>query len=302
MKTYLKQIVAVCFAIAIVSTAFAADNSSNYTSKAYKSAMNFHKIEVSNFVSVVVENRTEGNIVAKIHNDFLPYFKIEVKDGTLSAKIDSKSLRSKRYDSTNTFATIYVPNSGKLDDIEAESLSKVTVQCDIKAKEFEIEASGVSQISLQNITAESINIDISGASQFKAAHIVCKEFDCETSGASKLTICGILKLLKLDCSGASDIKFDNAMIKSGNAHITGASNIDCDDSAFEEIVANISGASNVDLVAKRCRAIVSGASKADIECSEQLTLDVSGVSHVKYSGDCKLDVISNSGMSTIKKR
>ncbi len=302
MKTLLKHAIAICFAIATIGSAFAADHSGNYTTKAYKSSMNFHKIEASNLVHVVVENRTEGNIVAKIHNDFLPYFKIRVEDGTLSARIEGNRHRSNRYESITTFATIYVPNSGKIDDIEVASLARVTLQCDVKAKEFEVDASGASHVSLQNIIAENIDISTSGASHFKAEHITCKEFDCDASGASNLTLQGTFKTVEIECSGASNIELNNALIKSGKVEISGASNIDCNNSAFEEIAASISGASNADFVAKTCRAIVTGASKAYFECSELLTLDVSGVSHVKYSGDCKLDIISNSGMSTIKKR
>lgn len=297
MRSLATLIIAPIVALFVFNTAVG----SNYTAKAYKSSMNFHKIEASNLVHVVVESRTEGNIVAKIHNDFVPYFSIKVADGKLSVSINKERLKRNQRNDDSQIAVVYIPNNGNIDNISAHNLSKVTLMCDILTNECEIDASGMSQITLKNITSKQCEIDLSGASILTAEHIKSYAVECEVGGASNIAFSGTLYQAEFDITGASKIDLHESIVKTVSAEISGASVFKSDNALFEDAKIDISGASNLHLQSKICRASVSGASNARFNCSEQLTIDVSGVSHVKYSGDCKLDVISNSGMSTIKK-
>jgi riboflavin synthase alpha subunit len=177
-------------------------------------------------------------------------------------------------------AEVYIPNNGKIDDVEVSSAARVIVEPLLNCAELDLSASSSSVIEVKTI-AQEVSIDASGASTIKA----------ELNGAK----------LDLDLSGASVARLSGKVVK-GEVDLSGASTLHAETLHASTLEVECSGASKANVVAHRCVAEASGASSIVAECSQQLDISVSGASSVIYSGDCQTNVISNTGASTIRKR
>ena len=111
--------------------------------------------------------------------------------------------------------------------------------------------------------AEQFKIETNGASNIES-YIAAKEADFELSGASNMNLKGKAGKVNYEASGASHISAKN----------------------FH---------SNI------CTIECSGASDAEVHASEVLNIDISGMSHVSYSGKPKQLNEKSSGMSVIEK-
>lgn len=120
------------------------------------------------------------------------------------------------------------------------------------------------------------------------------------SGASELTADQIAENLELNVSGGSVV--DTGIGGELDATITGASTVKLNGSSsdMEAVVSGASTLSAFDLAATKADLTVSGASKAEVNASESLTVDASGASTVTYRGDAQVDETS-SGASTVTK-
>lgn len=135
------------------------------------------------------------------------------------------------------------------------------------------------EIEMPSIT----KADFSGASVAEIGSFgQLKNFDLVLSGANKTKIYSKINNLSINISGASTLrtyeKIDNLVVDS-----SGASDIDALDSDLK----------TADLV-------LSGASKVQLAVSDNLKVDASGASVVKYKGDPKIEK-SLSGSSKVTK-
>ena len=118
-----------------------------------------------------------------------------------------------------------------------------------------ISISGASHFAAsETLASEDFHISLSGASGVRA-YIDTRNLMVVVSGASHAGISGTAEVYEVMCSGASHISSKNAYISAEKASVT-----------------------------------LSGASGAYLGCSEKLTGNVSGASHIYYSGDCRCDV------------
>ena len=245
--------------------------------EARSSAMNFHEIEVSNAIRLIVEERTTGNIIVRAPQSVMPYISLKVKDGTLHATLLSGTPISRR---SNVLAEVYVPYNGQINEITTSAAARVIVKPTLSCEELDLEASSASVIEV-TASAKEVSIDASGASTIKA-ELATDELDGEFSGASSITLSGQVKDADIEVSGASTLR----------AKALRAANLDLE----------CSGASKASALAIQCTAQASGASAIDVECLQLLNASVSGASQITYSGECKVNTIRNSGASSIRKK
>ena len=105
----------------------------------------------------------------------------------------------------------------------------------------------------------------------------------EVSGVSKLTLTNLKNdSLKVDTSGASKVKVDGET-KNLDVELSGASRLDAENLKSENVSVDASGASN-----------------ANVFVAGDLKVDLSGASHVTYSGNPKNLEKSTSGASSVK--
>lgn len=247
--------------------------------KAFKSNMDFDKIDVSRSVKLIVEERTDGNIIVRANEKMMPYLEVSVAKGVLKAKISNKIKSLNMPD--GTVAEVYIPNNGRIRSIEASAASSVNVKPVLNvAGELDIEASGASRINIK-ANAGKTDIECSGASKIVADITTGGDCEIDVSGASKLELSG--------------------SARKGSADVSGAAKMNASDMKFESLSIDVSGASSANISATKCVVDVSGASKADVYCDGVLSAEASGASSIRYSGDCTTH-LSGSGISSIKKK
>ena len=245
--------------------------------EARRSAMDFNEIEVSKAIRLIVEERTTGNIIVRAPQSVIPYVSLKVKDGTLHATLLSGVPVSRK---SNVVAEVYVPYNGKINEITTSSAARVIVKPTISCKELDLEATSASVIEIK-AAAKEVSIDASGASTIKAV-LATDDLDIDISGASVATLTGQVTDAEIDLSGASTLHAEKLR--------TATLDLEC------------SGASKAAILGMRCTAEASGASAIMVECLQLLNASASGASSIIYSGDCQVNIISNTGASSIRKK
>lgn len=128
-----------------------------------------------------------------------------------------------------------------------------------------IEGSGACDFNIQEtLQSNAFKINLSGACELKGK-LDISDVDARISGASTVKVTGKVKNLKLEASGASDMKNYNLQI--------------------ENLIADLSGASDV---------------KAYI--TKSITVKASGASSLNYSGNPEKVAIHTSGASSVTQR
>lgn len=271
----MRRLVAIISTLCIAFTA-AADNG-KVVMKAAKSSSEYTKITVGPAIKVIVEDRTEGNIIIRATEEIIDDVKLAISNNELT--ISYKKDMHFNPKSGRTFAEVYIPYNDKLCDFTVAAASIVEVKPRLNVKRLSVECIGVSTITVA-ATAESSEVELIGAST-ATLDIACSKLDCQITGASTATISGSATEAEFDISGASTLSA--AYLKA------------------TQLEADISGASKARLTAERAEVEASGASKATIECSTALTAEAAGASSILYTGDCQVKVKNNSGASKIRK-
>lgn len=108
----------------------------------------------------------------------------------------------------------------------------------------------------------------------------------------------------VDASGVSHITVTEVKSEEFRTNISGASSLKVSGTA-ETLNADVSGASGLDaeeLVVRSAKAVASGASKATVNASQDLDVESSGASNIKYVGDPKNIEREASGVSSISRK
>ena len=258
-------------------TGIALANEHKIVMEARRSAMDFNEIEASKAIRVIVEERTTGNIIVRAPQSVIPYVSLKVKDGTLYATLLSGTPVSRR---SNLLAEVYVPYNGKINEITTSAAARVIVKPTISCKELDLEATSASVIEV-TAAAKEVSIDASGASTIKAV-LTADDLDIDLSGASVATLTGQVTDAEIDLSGASTLRAEKMR--------TATLDLEC------------SGASKASAIGVQCTTQASGASAINVECLQLLNASASGASSIIYSGDCQVNIISNTGASSIRKK
>ena len=149
---------------AITKTGVLLANEHKIVSEARRSAMNFDEVVVSKAIRLVVEERTEGNIIVRAPQSVMPYVSLSVSSGTLYATIASGAPVSSK---SNVVAEVYIPNNGRIDEVKVSAAAHVVVQPTLNCAELDISAASSSVVEVKT-TAREVSIDASGASTIKA--------------------------------------------------------------------------------------------------------------------------------------
>lgn len=245
--------------------------------EARRSSMNFSEIEVEGAIRLIVEERTEGNIIIRAPQSVVPYVSLKVNDGKLSASLlrGAPLLRT-----SNIAAEVYIPYNGRINDIETSSAARVIVKPTLSCHELDLDATSASVIEV-SVSAAEVNIEASGASSIKA-EVAATKLETEFSGATVVTLSGQVGEAEIDLSGASTLRAE----KLRASHLE----LEC------------SGASKANALAVVCDGEASGGSAIFVECLQMLNATASSASSITYSGNCKVNIISNTGASSIRQK
>lgn len=225
----------------------------------------FNHIRLKGPIQLTLQ-QNQNRIVTVSHYDKEPI--ITVKNGTLyieNTSVDQDESLFQWLKSKKDIKAVVVTLSTDLHQInriEASKASDILIADTLYSPQLYMELNGASQLK-GAICAELFKIEASGASNIES-YIEANEVDFEVSGVSNINLKGKAGKVNYEASGASNISAKN-------------------------------------LHANACTIECSGASAAEIYASESLDIDVSGMSHVSYSGQPKQLNENSSGMSVIER-
>ena len=225
----------------------------------------FNHIRLKGPIQLTLQ-QNQNRIVTVSHYDKEPI--ITVKNGTLyieNTSVDQDESLFQWLKSNKDIKAVVVTLSTDLHQInriEASKASDILIADTLYSPQLYMELNGASQLK-GAICAELFKIEASGASNIES-YIEANEVDFEVSGVSNMNLKGKAGKVNYEASGASNISAKN-------------------------------------LHASACTIECSGASAAEIYASESLDIDVSGMSHVSYSGKPKQLNENSSGMSVIER-
>lgn len=233
---------------------------------------------------------TEGNsnkVKVVYDSDIEEYLKLDIRylAGSLVLRTEPKTSKSWYKDYK---IHVYL-EMNTINQIDLSGAAKADFSGKYKSDKLEIDLSGASKMNELIVEGHTLDIELSGASQAELIGNFSSSAEVNLGGASNLTWKGNAANLEADLSGASRFK-NKGDFKKCEICCSGASNAE-----FVGSVGNAeyecSGASRInaqDFIAKTASVELTGASKAEINASEDLYYDISRSSKITYYGDAKL--------------
>jgi hypothetical protein len=224
---------------------------------------NYTALDVSNAFDVVVcDTISEAKVTVRGGEHKNVIFKVE--DGTLKI-----GFKNGLFHWNHGTAKVLLPYNSKLCDVELSGASNF--RGNLQGDEVDVDLSGASDFYCE-IDADEVNIDISGASDF-FGDIWADEIDMALSGSS--TIKGNVEALdlNLEMSGASDATFEG-YVGTLKINLTGASNI-------KKTINEMRYGFECD----QCEGSMSGSSDAYIHCDGTIKVNLSGSSELHFTGN-----------------
>ena len=239
----------------------------------------YTELEVEDAFDVTVSDAVDV-VTVTVGEKIMPKVVVEVVENTL--KIHLSGINHNNY---GTDMKVVIPYNADLTSVELSGASEFRSEFGLEGQKVEVELSGASDFYC-DIDADEVEIDLSGASNFYG-DILADEIEMEVSGSSNIK--GYVEVLDLDLgmSGASDATLEG-YVGTLKMELTGASNIK------KTINGNRYG-----LVCDRCEGSLSGASDAYIHCDGNIKVNLSGASELHFTGDGNPADSTTSGGSDI---
>jgi hypothetical protein len=196
-----------------VSFNFGSVSGSGNVVKETRNVSPFKSIDVGGIFKVEVTAQKDFGVEIETDDNLLQYIKTEVDGGVL--RIESE----KRFSS---HAPILVRVSAPdIENIEASGASSVSLD-NLKNSKLGIDTSGASKIFVNGETAK-LTVDVSGASKIDAENLKAENANIDASGASSVTV-NVSNELNADASGASRIVY-SGNLKNVIRKTSGASSV-----------------------------------------------------------------------------
>ena len=196
-----------------VSMNFGGVSGSGNVVKEARDIRDFQSLDVGGIFRVEITAQKDFSVEVEADDNLQPLIKTEVRGGTLHIEAD-KHLKS------NSPIVIRV-SAPDIENLEASGVSNISLG-NIKNERLGIDSSGASKISVQGETSELV-IDVSGASCIDADALRTSSAKVGASGASSVTV-SVSNDLAADASGASKI-FYSGTAKNVVKKTSGASSV-----------------------------------------------------------------------------
>lgn len=170
------------------------------------SAPDFHSIEASRAVTVIVTDQPTGKITIEADDNLIDLVVVEAVKGTLRVTLDNNSLRS----ISNANVTVTVPANGHIRSLEADSASKIICKTALGADKFSIETSSAAYIEAA-VKAGNCSVEASSASSIKAALKVAS-CSIDLSSAAKAEIAGSAETCTVEMDSASELSAEKFLV------------------------------------------------------------------------------------------
>ena len=226
----------------------------------------FRGIEVHNGIEVEF---TDGCSEIHVETDanVLPYMEVYEKDRILHIEYaDHMNIRGNRWTSLHT--VVKIPYRGDIRSLSLSGGSVFTADLPLGPESFSADASGGSRIHCDVNASGEVSMDLSGGSVARCNTLNAAQVHLDISGGSVLGACGETGICNIDLSGGSRIE-----------------GMDGRPYGFRIY---------------RCYGDLSGGSAATFSSDGEIVCDLSGGSHIYYTGDATRYNSTLSGASSIE--
>lgn len=179
-----------------VSLDFGSVSGSGNIVKQTRDISDFKSLDVGGVFKVEVTAQKDFKVEVESDDNLLPLIRTEVRGGTLHIDAD-KHLKS----SSPIVIRVSAPD---IENLEASGVSNISV-VNVKNERLSIDSSGASKITVQGDTSNFV-VDVSGASRIDAASLNASTAKVGASGASNVAV-NVTDELSVDASGASKITY-----------------------------------------------------------------------------------------------
>ena len=257
--------------------------------------VNYNALSVGYSFQVVMCD-TVDSVTVRVNEKLDKYLVVKVKNGTLVITLDK--IGGIKSDNTKC-GYVYLPYNLKLSSFDLSGTSSFSTMLPINVTNCSIDLSGASSFK-SNVNCIKYSADLSGTARCRT-DVKCQQAYIDLSGASKHESNIECSSLTTDLSGTAKLK-GNIKTNRINAEISGASQLvlagRCDKATVD-----MSGTGKLDCKKLRIRNLsgdMNGASKAIVTCSEQISMELSGTSHLVYYGNPKANI--DASMATTVER
>lgn len=234
----------------------------------------------------VVMCDTVDSVTVRVNEKLDKYLIVKLSGGTLNVSLEL--IGGLKSDGSRC-GYVYLPFNPKLSSFSLSGTATFATALPINCSKFNADLAGATSFK-GKVTCSKCDIDLSGTSRCRT-DIKCNSAEIELNGATRLE-CNIeCTSLNADLSGTSKFK-GNIKADNINADLSGASKI-LVAGTCNRMNADLSGTSSLDCKKLRVKKIdgdMSGATSATVTCSESLTMDLTGTSHLIYYGNPKTDI------------
>ncbi len=243
-----------------INEAFGTSGKGNLTT-AIDIDRNFKGVDVGLLTYVTFEQSNVLSVKAEVPKQLSRKVDIYYEDGLIKVRTkDSYTdntekkyiiirIKAPRFSHASASGASYIEIKGKLQQKEGlvMDLSGASyMKCGEIASEgeLEIDLSGASTITADNISFSNIEIDHSGASTIKLPKVETNNVSIDLSGASHLSIAGNMKTVDADVSGCSNLDIKG---KAGKASfdVSGVSKVNCAEFECADLRSETSGNSTI---------------------------------------------------------
>ncbi|MDE6266885.1 MAG: DUF2807 domain-containing protein [Muribaculaceae bacterium] len=203
---------------------------------------NFNAVKVSGNIQVLYVESPTTEVEFTAPDNVMEYYKYKVKDGELKVWLDGKVSINYPGDIQSPKLLIKAPSITGITLSGASGF--VTKALRAPESEIEIDLSGASSLTVENVNCKKFDAEISGASSVKIADIKAGVVDLECNGASNASMVADVEAIEVDCSGASNVKL-SGKATSAIYECSGASQISASKLEAVNGKANASGMSSV---------------------------------------------------------
>lgn len=200
----------------------------------------FSGLEVSGIVAVELTQgrNTKVEIVAAPEDIDKTVF--EVKKGVLN--IYNSHMRN-----SNNRTILVKITMPEINSIEFSGATSLKVLTDLQCDKLEVEGTGATSMTFQNISCKNLELEMSGATVGKYGSINTGKCDLDFSGASKTTVEKVTGTkVEIESSGAANAKVYNISCNDLDCEVSGASNVKLTGKCTN-IVCSASGASSLNI-------------------------------------------------------
>lgn len=263
---------------------------------------NLTSVDLSSVWNVDIEYGSKQSVVLTYSEELEPYIIAEVNGGELELSLNmdrmSRGLRNdinrKGYNNgKGSYILEAMIVSPSLESIDASGAVNVHCSGRFKSDEFSVDLSGAANLTDLEVEVSGLHLDVSGAGRLAIPYVDAEECDMDFSGAASVSMDGNIGDVNTDFSGASNVTMSGEY---GNIYVdaSGACDIRISGKA-RKLKIDASGACNIkarELSVPEVFAGGSGASNITVNPTEEITIDISGATSLRYPKGVDTRIIS----------